>query len=340
MRITCYCRHHREKVGFNVHFKMLDHTGRLVASGTTPPIMITDDHKSTSKTQPLPHALDPVPLDQGYQIDHAASSVKPNSRTVAAPKKRPKPYDVSGRKARREGSEDVAPHSFPPSLVGSTVPTRASTPLHILGVQQATPDASNLPSPSASFASIASPTDFVTGMYNQSDVPMPDYDQILEALDYSNQNPSLSMSIPTPPESVGSPRMTSSSLSQGPLPMYFNYDMGPTPPTLSPPKIHRLIPACGHTHGGIEVTVLGANFHAHLQLNCLFGDVMASSTQRWSDNTLLCVLPPRTTPGVVAVWFEGMDKVDDGTPPCLFTYTDESDRVLYVFLVCSIFVLA
>jgi hypothetical protein len=112
--------------------------------------------------------------------------------------------------------------------------------------------------------------------------------------------------------------------------MYFAYDPSPAPSSLPLPKIHRLIPASGPTHGGIEVTVLGANFHQHIQLNCLFGDVMASSTQRWGDSTLVCVLPPRASPGVVAVWFDGIEKPEDGTPPCLFTYTDESDRALWV----------
>ncbi|KAH9966201.1 hypothetical protein BGW80DRAFT_1563029 [Lactifluus volemus] len=94
------------------------------------------------------------------------------------------------------------------------------------------------------------------------------------------------------------------------------------------PRIHRLIPSSGPIIGGIEVTVLGSNFHPSLQLQCIFGDVVASSTQRWSDNTLVCILPPRATSGVVAVWFNGLQKEDDGTPPCLFTYTDESDRAL------------
>ena len=100
--------------------------------------------------------------------------------------------------------------------------------------------------------------------------------------------------------------------------------------TLQLPTIHRLIPSVGPTHGGIEVTVLGANFHPSIPLNCVFGDVSASSTQRWSDNTLVCVLPPRATAGVVAVWFEGFPKADEQTsaPPSLFTYSDESDRAL------------
>ncbi|KAI9361039.1 hypothetical protein BD770DRAFT_32572 [Pilaira anomala] len=45
-RITCYCRHHNERLGFCIYFEMHDHTGKLVATGVSPPIMITDDHKS------------------------------------------------------------------------------------------------------------------------------------------------------------------------------------------------------------------------------------------------------------------------------------------------------
>jgi uncharacterized protein len=117
----------------------------------------------------------------------------------------------------------------------------------------------------------------------------------------------------------------------------------PEPHPMTPPphpRIHRLIPSSGPIIGGIEVTVLGSNFHPSLQLQCIFGDVVASSTQRWSDNTLVCILPPRATLGVVAVWFNGLQKEDDGTPPCLFTYTDESDRALSVLLFYGLFYFA
>ncbi|KDQ57643.1 hypothetical protein JAAARDRAFT_35333 [Jaapia argillacea MUCL 33604] len=115
---------------------------------------------------------------------------------------------------------------------------------------------------------------------------------------------------------------------------------------LPPPKIHRLIPSSGPTFGGIEITILGANFHPSLLssssssnsgngmggLNCVFGGVVASSTARWSDNTLVCVLPPRATAGVVPVWLEGFggdkDGEDESVPPLMFTYVDESDRAL------------
>lgn len=50
-RITCYCRHHAEKTGFCLIFTMRDYRGNLIATGSTPPIMITDDHKSVAAAQ-------------------------------------------------------------------------------------------------------------------------------------------------------------------------------------------------------------------------------------------------------------------------------------------------
>ncbi|RCH87040.1 SPT3 Dosage dependent suppressor of Ty-induced promoter mutations-like protein [Rhizopus azygosporus] len=46
-RITCYCRHHDERIGFRVWFGIKDCKGNMVAVGQTPLIMITDDHKMT-----------------------------------------------------------------------------------------------------------------------------------------------------------------------------------------------------------------------------------------------------------------------------------------------------
>ncbi|KAI9592982.1 hypothetical protein BDF19DRAFT_424941 [Syncephalis fuscata] len=48
-RITCYCRHHMEKKGFCILFTVKDNIGRVIAMGTSPPIMITDDHKASKK---------------------------------------------------------------------------------------------------------------------------------------------------------------------------------------------------------------------------------------------------------------------------------------------------
>ena len=327
MRITCYCRHHREKVGFNVHFKMIDYKGRIVGSGSTPPIMITDDHKSTHKSQPLPHSLNPsaTPADWNGSPPDAP---RKSAQKVVTTKKRAKPYDPS---VRRKSLKDAKAETSSPSAMSSVLPTRASSPVAV--TQPTTPALSSaLSSPKPSFDSLASPTDFISGIYGQSEIPIPDFNQTLnQTLDAPDFAQTAS---PNPPDPTTSPTLSHpSAVVQPPRPqpaIFFNFDPPAPIPPFQLPKIHRLIPSAGPTHGGIEVTVLGANFHAHISLNCIFGEMMASSTQRWSDNTLVCVLPARPTPGVVAVWFDGIEIQDDGTPPCLFTYTDESDRGLYV----------
>ncbi|KAM3442604.1 hypothetical protein NHJ13734_002277 [Beauveria thailandica] len=51
MRIACYCRHHGEKMGFNVIFTLKDHQERVIAQAMSNPIMITDDHKTHPMAQ-------------------------------------------------------------------------------------------------------------------------------------------------------------------------------------------------------------------------------------------------------------------------------------------------
>lgn len=51
MRIACYCRHHNEKMGFNVIFTIKDWKDNVIAQAMSNPIMITDDHKTNPMTQ-------------------------------------------------------------------------------------------------------------------------------------------------------------------------------------------------------------------------------------------------------------------------------------------------
>lgn len=94
--------------------------------------------------------------------------------------------------------------------------------------------------------------------------------------------------------------------------------------------ITRLVPAEGPTHGGVEVTVLGENFHPGM--TCLFGNFPAVTVQSYGPTTLVCLLPPSPTPGAVQVRI--MDSQGQafppppGQPPVLFTYNDTSDRKL------------
>ncbi|KAI0062883.1 hypothetical protein BV25DRAFT_1884501 [Artomyces pyxidatus] len=348
LRITCYCRHHRERVGFNVHFTMSDNSGRVVGTGTTQPIMITDDHKSSKPS--AAGEVDWSQMSSPVEIAEKGTATKRKQTHTADPpeqsKKRARgsgnPRGTSNKMSRKSSSGSLDS----PSVFTSALPTRTTTPSQFFSsgppsqfstTAPPSPRPSDaavnqtsgtfLPSPSASVGSGLGSDQFT---FDTSEMVMPS--QPLADLAQSTvferaESPSTFLpTAPPSPATVPLQQMQTLRDSAPVLPFLFFTTNSISP--LPIPKIHRLIPSSGPTHGGIEVTVLGANFHPSLQLNCVFGDVPASSTQRWSDNTLVCILPPRVTSGVVAVWFNGIPKEDDGNPPCLFTYTDESDRAL------------
>lgn len=71
MRIACYCRHHNEKAGFNVIFTIKDWKDNVIAQAMSNPIMITDDHKTNSTTQPaMSEPVSSSALQQSMDIDH------------------------------------------------------------------------------------------------------------------------------------------------------------------------------------------------------------------------------------------------------------------------------
>ena len=47
-RITCYCRHHKEKLGFKIVLVVKDSQGTVIGQCISGNIMITDDHKAQS----------------------------------------------------------------------------------------------------------------------------------------------------------------------------------------------------------------------------------------------------------------------------------------------------
>ena len=53
-RITCYCRHHKEKVGFRIVLVVKDAQGVVVGQCVSENIMITDDHKAQAASTSVP----------------------------------------------------------------------------------------------------------------------------------------------------------------------------------------------------------------------------------------------------------------------------------------------
>lgn len=142
--------------------------------------------------------------------------------------------------------------------------------------------------------------------------------------------------IEAPPSTLSSPGPTSLPSGMGTFtPMGFSTVFQPNiqapfpPPQQLHPKIDRLIPAQGPMHGGIEITLLGSNFRPDMNVHALFGNSMAAETQFWSNNVLICKLPPSQRPGPVTVMLTGVpDEAQSPSPSSIFTYTDDGDRDL------------
>lgn len=74
MRITCYCRHHSEKTGYQVIFTLKNHLGQVVTQALSQSIMITDDHK----TPQGPSAVDDLdPATPGLNVVNDMNAVQP-----------------------------------------------------------------------------------------------------------------------------------------------------------------------------------------------------------------------------------------------------------------------
>jgi uncharacterized protein len=319
LRITCYCRHHREKVGFRVRFSMVDTAGRLVGQGTSPPIMITDDHKSTGNAA----------RREAAAAAGGSGNVTPGRKDSTTPgRKRAKPYDKPT--SRTAGGVLTSPSSAFPSLPQ----TRATSPSVQLDPVTWLQDVTqNLPpvvaadgsGPWDTPVSAASPTDQIHDMV-----------ETLAALVPQGTDQSFLPSAPASPEMLNvrgqrpPAQAIPSAISTAQPFLFFGPSNTIVPPEPPAPVIRRLVPAKGPTAGGTEVTILGTNFPAGVELRCVFGENVATSTQRWSENTLVCIVPPRVAPGAVPVWLEGVEKSHDAAASPMFTYEDESDRALCV----------
>lgn len=127
--------------------------------------------------------------------------------------------------------------------------------------------------------------------------------------------------VEQPPSGAISPQSAGSATSPGWGTETPRNNSGPAP------RISRLIPAEGPMQGGIEITILGEGFYPGI--TCVFGDTPAVPTHLWSSNTLVCTLPPSTSPGPCVVSFRGVPiTVHAGSGVQVFTYIDNSDQKL------------
>ncbi|KAK9763955.1 SPT3 Dosage dependent suppressor of Ty-induced promoter mutations-like protein [Basidiobolus ranarum] len=282
-RITCYCRHHNEKVGFCICFVMKDYTGQVIATGMSPPIMITDDHKSSKFKSN--RKLRKAEYDRALK---AANVDSPLSTPSAIPSPAPTPITMS------------------PSLV-----TALSTP------QQISPPVS--PTNLTSLSSSSSHHLNLTSVQSRLNLPrltaQEIQNQFLKSITTFGQDAANDNDVSKLEEALSIDGATAESVEAQLLSIR------------SRPRLSRVVPAEGPMYGGVEITVLGSDFHDGL--TCLFGSTPANGTHYWSSNTLVCILPPSPSPGPVVVSFKEyqFDSACEDSV-VLFTYIDETDRAL------------
>lgn len=96
MRITCYCRHHSEKTGYQVIFTLKNHLGQVVTQALSQSIMITDDHKtpqgpsavdemdSTAASSNGVNDMNAVQPGQPFRLSQSTSDIQALKRSASA----------------------------------------------------------------------------------------------------------------------------------------------------------------------------------------------------------------------------------------------------------------
>ncbi|KPV72493.1 uncharacterized protein RHOBADRAFT_55951 [Rhodotorula graminis WP1] len=124
-RVTCYCRHHKEKRGFRVTYTLRDHRGVVVATGSTPPIMITDDHKTNTAASKTASVASLAAAAHGVVAhdERSAAAAQAKRKTSKSAASTPAP----ARKERRDKAGSPASGTTTPSAHASGRPRRAAT---------------------------------------------------------------------------------------------------------------------------------------------------------------------------------------------------------------------
>ncbi|ORZ18594.1 hypothetical protein BCR42DRAFT_489934 [Absidia repens] len=318
-RITCYCRHHNERLGFCIYFEMQDHTGKPVASGISPPIMITDDHKSSKlKAGRKRLRTDDVDTPIKTHAILAANSFEFGTNT-------PSPIGISpirSKDIQKNTSNDAASAIASSSNSNSSLPFNNSfidTPFNSDATQSIPQHhvphiPHNNERPSATDGTLQGKhISLVKQEVTPMDMDHPLLHSIITAATKTSRSPN---------ENDGDTKLQ---LQEHPQQQSPTACLGKGVMVEHQPQMQRMIPNEGPTGGGIEVTILGTGFRPGL--TCMFGDVAATNSHYWSPNTLVCVLPPAIEPGAVVVSFKEFNSPSQ-QDQTMFTYCNEGDRAL------------
>ncbi|KAI1825080.1 hypothetical protein F4861DRAFT_212786 [Xylaria intraflava] len=216
MRIACYCRHHGEKLGFQVIITLKNYIGNIVAQGISTSIMITDDHKTPTHPESTPVST---------------STPQPQSQ----PQSQPQPQPQS------------APQSQPPQLQNS--PQSHPQPLITNGSQ--TSSQAGISQPATTPINPMQPTGLqpLTFRSNSGDAPALPFRQTHATADLQNQGQPFPLTIVP----VGPHMNNSQGLSTTPTPRNISRQASPASP-LSVGNRKRKASIAGKVPTGLAMT--------------------------------------------------------------------------------------
>ncbi|TIA88866.1 hypothetical protein E3P81_03276 [Wallemia ichthyophaga] len=325
-RVTCYCRHHREKTGFTIGFTLKQHDGSVVASNKSPPIMITDDHKtSTGKTsnygeQSSIKCRNPLKSTRGIKDDALLAQSDTNDRKPYTRNTRRQNSPLEINLANSSSQSFVSPSDYSMKNALNTTPSTTPSPPRsikksLIGDLEGSAGLpKTLEESLVKFEHTDELETYLTSSLSvQSPIQLNDSANTLDESNSKGNNPTFDSEVDKYIESSwvddGISRNESINIYNG-------------------PKISRVVPFEGPTRGGTEITILGQHFPDGLTV--YFGSNAASRVTRWGECTLVCLLPPSSKPGTVSVSLRGYNTSDEqhGDNPLTFTYIDESDKAL------------
>ncbi|WFD31491.1 hypothetical protein MSPP1_002528 [Malassezia sp. CBS 17886] len=339
-RITCYCRHHREKLGFCIVFTLRNDRGEFIATGTTPPIMIMDDHKSIAQSSTLRGGAERMRSVDGTL---SQSSMEPNadelvarvsspkggphpgvdvaSDALARARDRAKPYEDNCAMRRRiRGSRDNG-HMVDPAGTSFFLDSSRNYMWNSMAMHEV---AQTTPAPPAAAPQLTSPSGWMHPM--ERVVPTsPSVADSIALLGSSVDGAPVRMSpdYAVPLDAVNAPREEAMRLDAVPVSpdngMRLDSVFAPRP-TATPQTAQAALPLAAPSLAApplpqpkitkmipAEGPTTGGIEITILGENftegiqCMFGDTPSTYTRVWASTTLVCILPPRFRPGPVMV---------------------------------------
>lgn len=363
LRIACYCRHHGEKMGFNIIFTLKDHQQRPIAQVLSRPIMITDDHKThpiASMAAQPEHAMEmngyvPPPLAGPSQLPpHSGQDLTNGNTSKTSTPGRTPPSGNGTTRPSRTLSRPASPSLGGPAKKRKSSSTSSRVPNSLTMTKMETLSPSPHPNhtPGAASPFSANSASFVTpdAMFAQPNgtsqfATNPPTPGVSEPPPFFVSNRSASIENFTMPSQLYS-APTSNHPSRAPSPNSIMNSMHTTQNNLSQtitghgvvtlpvggnqsapnPVINKIIPAEGPMVGGVEVTLLGREFWNGMVV--YFGPYRAQTTTFWSDCSVVCLLPPSQAAGLVPVTCDRPTNLDWSNTRAVFKYYDDSEAQL------------